>query len=116
MVVFKISLGVFFLRIVVRAWHAIFIYMVMLISTTFGIAYFFVALWQCGNPVNILENKLAGHCQSASAILGMGYTHAAVQAFTDWSFAILPVIILWNANIDLRSKFSVGFILMLGAA
>ncbi|KAI9660556.1 MAG: hypothetical protein M1821_009908 [Bathelium mastoideum] len=88
----------------------------MAISTTYGIAYFFFALFQCGNPSQILENKLAGRCQSATIQLGMGYTHAAVQALADWAFAILPVFIIWSANMDRRTKVSVGLILMLGAA
>lgn len=116
MIFFKISLGVFLLRIVIRPWHTVFIYVVMAISTSIGLAYFFFAIWQCGNPNKILENKLTGHCQPASVQLGMAYTHAAVQAFTDWSFASLPVVIMWNANMDRRSKVSVAFILMLGAA
>ena len=116
MIFLKISLGIFFLRIVIRPWHAIFVYAIMTVSTAFGIAYFFFALFQCGNPTKILENKLAGHCQSASTQLGMGYTHASVQAFSDWAFASLPVIILWDAKMDRRTKASVAFILMLGAA
>ena len=116
MTVFKISLGAFLLRIVVLPWHTVFIYVVMAISTSYGVAYFFFALFQCGEPTKILENKLAGHCQSAQVQLGMGYTHAAVQALTDWAFAVLPILIMWNAKMDRQSKVSVAFILMLGAA
>ncbi|KAF2230085.1 hypothetical protein EV356DRAFT_454598 [Viridothelium virens] len=115
MVFFKISLGTFLLRLVIRRWHTIFIYAFMTLSTIYGIVYFFFALFQCGNPTKILENKLAGRCQPASVQLGMGYTHVAVQALVDWAFATLPVVIMWNANMNRRSKFSVAFILMLGA-
>jgi hypothetical protein len=40
---------------------------------------------------------------------------AAVSTMTDIMFVVLPVLILWNANMDRRSKFSVGFILCLAA-
>ncbi|KAL9089752.1 MAG: hypothetical protein Q9165_005546 [Trypethelium subeluteriae] len=115
MVFFKISLGTFLLRLVIRKWHTIFIYVFMTLSTVYGIVYFFFALFQCGNPTKILENKLAGRCQPASVQLGMGYTHVTVQALVDWAFATLPVVIMWNANMNRRTKFSVAFVLMLGA-
>ncbi|KAI9705163.1 MAG: hypothetical protein M1820_005310 [Bogoriella megaspora] len=72
-------------------------------------------LLKCGNPTKILENKLTGHCIASNVQLGFSNMHVAVSAATDWTLAILPVIILWNANMDRRTKASVGGILMLGA-
>jgi hypothetical protein len=40
---------------------------------------------------------------------------AAFSTLTDLVFLILPILILWHANMDRRSKFSVGFVLCLAA-
>lgn len=41
---------------------------------------------------------------------------AAFSTITDLVFVVLPIVVLWNANMDRRSKFSVGFILCLAAS
>lgn len=46
----KISLGIFLSRIVVRKSHKYLIYVVLAISTVFGIATTMVAIFQCGYP------------------------------------------------------------------
>lgn len=88
----------------------------MAISVSYGISYFFVVLFQCGNPIyypwRIIIDKV---CLSHPAIEGTSYTHAVVAAFSDWAYAILPMIYLYSSKLDMRSKISVGFILGLGS-
>lgn len=46
----------------------------------------------------------------------MTQSTAVFSTLTDIVFVILPIMVLWNANMDRRSKFSVGFILCLAAS
>lgn len=41
---------------------------------------------------------------------------ATFSTLTDLVFVVLPIVVLWNANMDRRSKLSVGFILCLAAS
>lgn len=41
---------------------------------------------------------------------------AVFSTLTDLVFVVLPIMVLWNANMDRKSKFSVGLILCLAAS
>ena len=115
--VFKISLGLFFLRITNAFWQRYVVYVAVFISTTFSITYMFFAIFQCGVPKSGLDfalKKLSMQCIDVKVITGMGYAHAAVVAATDWTFAILPIPLLRESRMPLRDKISVGFVLTLG--
>jgi hypothetical protein len=45
----------------------------------------------------------------------MYYATTAVNIATDWFCALLPVPLLWNVQLNLNAKISVGVILGLGA-
>jgi len=118
MLAFKISLGLFFLRITHKKWQRYVIYVAVTISTVFSIAYLFFAIFQCGVPKSglvFVARKKAKACVGIDAILGMGYAHAAVVSATDWAFAILPILLLRKADLDIQEKVTVGFILVLGS-
>lgn len=115
MVVLKLSLGIFFLRIVVRAWQTLIIRAIILVVATYSACYFFVALFQCGAPQNYLENRAKHHCVSDTVVLTTAYAHTTIGALTDWAFVILPIYIVWHANMSTSSKVSVAAILTLGA-
>ncbi|KAL2357039.1 hypothetical protein BJ546DRAFT_837614, partial [Cryomyces antarcticus] len=114
-VILKISLGIYFLRIAIKKWQIYTIYSLMTISTLYGIIYFLVAIFQCGLPSLFLQHQLHKQCINPQTLLGLGYTHAVISTITDWTFAILPIFVLWNTNMDIRSKVSVAIILTLGA-
>jgi hypothetical protein len=119
MMTLKISLAVFFLRIIVRRWQRLAIYTTISISTGFSIAYFFFTIFQCGyftSPVQFFVKKLSGECVSRASIIGMNFTHAGVMTLTDWPFVILPLSLLRRSLLKRKEKFVVGFLLMLGAA
>lgn len=112
----KITLGLFLLRILIERWHRIVIYSVMGITITYGIFFFFFNLFECGNPQNFAVNILLERCYSTTTINGVAYTHAALCAAADIIYAVLPIFYLRKANLDRRTKISVGAILALGCA
>lgn len=119
MMTLKISLAIFFLRIMVERWHRNVVIGAVTLSTAFSIAYFFFAVFQCGAPIDpftFLIKKLSGRgCINSTQILGMSYTHSAITTVTDLTFAIVPLAILKGLNMRKREKIAVFFILLLGA-
>jgi hypothetical protein len=114
----KISLAIFFLRIMIKPWQRRTVYVAVTLSTLFNIAYFFFAIFQCGYPSSasvFVIRRLTGGCVSSIQILGVSYTHAAVTMATDLTFAALPISILRGSSMKKREKWIIGFILILGA-
>jgi hypothetical protein len=118
MILLKISLGIFYLRIMVDKTSRRIIYCVVSASGGFGVLYFFFIVFQCGAPIpgpTFWERFISKQCAPNAAVLAMGYTHAIITALTDLTFAILPVKMVWNSKMNVRHKFLVGTILTIGA-
>tara|TARA_R110002003_G_scaffold2445_1_gene24354 strand:+ start:21410 stop:21760 length:351 start_codon:yes stop_codon:yes gene_type:complete len=112
----KISLGIFFARIVVKPWQVGIIYVNVGFNVFSSAASFFYCLFRCGpNLDNYVLQQVADKCTPQTLDRFVAYQQAAVTTMTDLVFLILPVVILWNANMTRQSKLSVGFILCLAA-
>lgn len=116
MVVLKISLGIFFMRIVVKNYQRWLILGSVFMVCLTGTGNFFFVLFRCGSPENYLISQLTGKCVSQTVGRFMLYWNGAVNTSTDFLFATLPISILWNANMERRAKISVGMVLLLGLA
>jgi hypothetical protein len=109
--VLKISVGLFFLRLSVERWQKAIVWFLMFLSTSFSIGLFFFEIFQCGYFSTMLEfviKKATNECVSGFTILSMTYTHAAITAFTDWVFVILPFFILKSSKMQTKEKIVVG--------
>jgi len=113
MVVFKISLAIFYLRIVIRTWQRYVVIGACVINTIYGVFLLFTALFNCGNPSKYLINEIKGACLSNTVTNGIQLAGCILNAATDGIFALLPVSILYKAAIPLSAKFISGFILLL---
>lgn len=116
-ILFKLSLAVFFLRVLNRRWQRQVIYASAGLYTVVGVAWFFVAVFQCGSPANFVANTSAGKCLSFTTVLApFNYVHGVLNALTDWVFAIVPIYIVRSTQMSRRDKASVMGIFILGAA
>lgn len=80
-----------------------------------GLAFFFVLLFNCGNPTDYIKNELLGHCLDWSTGLApVYYLHGSINAISDWVFAIIPIFDIWSAQLRPEAKASVTGILILG--
>jgi hypothetical protein len=111
----KLSLGLFFLRVLLRRWQRNVVYVAMVSSVIINTYHCFFVVFSCGNPKYYLENTVRKQCVGKRIEIGLAYEQAAVTTITDFVFALLPVPLLWSATMDRRSKLSVGLILSLGA-
>ncbi|KAE9990961.1 hypothetical protein EG327_000674 [Venturia inaequalis] len=110
----KISLGLFFLRVVSKKWQRKVVYATMFLSTIINIYHTVFVVFSCGSPQHYLERMIQMKCVRKSVELGLAYEQAAVTTITDFVFALLPLPLLWNLSMDRRSKTLVGCILGLG--
>lgn len=111
----KLSLGYFFLRVVLKKNQRRFIIATVVFSTLNNTGHILFVIFRCGNPKYIVQRSIKGICASIPVSIAMGYEQAAVSTITDLIFAFMPIPLLWNANMDLRSKISAGLILSMGA-
>jgi hypothetical protein len=119
MITLKISLAIFFLRVIVSKTQRRAIYIILTLSTTVGLAFTFFIIFQCGTPVTATlywERRAFGECVSDRAIRGMNYTHAAVASFTDLSLTLIPIPMLLKAQISIKEKRIVGGIFAIATA
>ncbi|KAL1634622.1 hypothetical protein SLS58_010617 [Diplodia intermedia] len=112
----KCSVGLFLLRIAVKRGHTLTIYVMNTANIVLSVAYFFVFIFQC-NPVSsfwtIKPNN--EHCLSIHAIEGISYGAAALGSLSDWIFGILPGFIVYDLQMNKRTKLVVVGILAFAA-
>src|ERR1700759_3543282 len=86
--IFKISLGLFFLRILVARWARRVVYGVLFAFSLYSVGYFFFVVFGCGVPGggSYWMRKIANECASDSITLGLGYALAILTAGTDLIF------------------------------
>jgi hypothetical protein len=117
MIALKISLALFYLRIMVDRTQRLIIYIALAFAVTWGLTYFFFIIFQCGAPIQgatFWLRFVSKHCASNPVALGMGYTHGIINGLTDLAFATLPIHLVWNARMGLRQKTLVSCIMMIG--
>jgi len=111
----KSAVGLMLVRIFSRMWYAKVVHVTMVVYTVTSAIYFFWILFYCGNPVKWWSNLLEGKCGSPRAIYVMSILHSVATALVDIIFIIIPWTYIRHANMDRRTKMSVGVILSLGS-
>ncbi|KAF2194861.1 hypothetical protein K469DRAFT_726006 [Zopfia rhizophila CBS 207.26] len=114
--ILKVSLGIFFARIVVKPWQLWTIYINVAVNIVSSMVSFFYVIFRCGANLDVyVYRQLANECAPRPLDRFFAYQQASFTTLTDCIFASFPIFILWNASMDIRSKISVGFILSLAA-
>jgi hypothetical protein len=113
-ILFKISLAIFFLRIVVAPWQRRLIVIATALFSAFSFAYIFITNFRCGAPKDILLNTARGKCLSISIVSPLLYVSGISNAMIDVMFAVLPTTILWNSQMPKKRKISCCILLSMG--
>ncbi|ORY13369.1 hypothetical protein BCR34DRAFT_267352 [Clohesyomyces aquaticus] len=113
----KISLGLFFLRVLTKPWQKRIFQTLIWVSALYGIFYMFIAIFQCGLPGQVLSSILKGRlkCLPTKFLFATGYLYGIICVVADWTFVLIPIFILVESDMDRRSKISVSIIMVLGA-
>jgi hypothetical protein len=113
---FKIALGLFYLRVLTKRWQQLLFYVLIGISAAYGLIYVLTIIFTCGNPAKIADSVFnAKKCLPVSVTLGTGYLYGALNVTADWIFVLIPITVLMDSSLNRRSKISVGGIMALGA-
>jgi hypothetical protein len=85
-------------------------------TVLFGTVYFFLVMLQC-IPISEfwLNHPASKKCIAQGPTIGITYALAAVNAIADWSFGILPFFIVWDMQMNMRTKILVAGILAFAA-
>ncbi|KAK1967041.1 hypothetical protein LY78DRAFT_692322 [Colletotrichum sublineola] len=114
MVVSKMSIAYFLLRITTKKTHKWVVYVAMLFTVISGLIFFFVTLFQC-HPISYFWNKdQPGGCIDINVVIGLAYSYSASSVISDFAFAILPAFIVWNLQVPSGTKFALIPLLMMG--
>ena len=112
----KISLGVFFARVVIAPWQLMTIYITVGVNIFSSAGSFFYVIFRCGADLDVYVYKqLYNNCTPRALDRFFAFQQASFTTATDLVFIVLPVFILWDVSLSIRSKLTVGFILSLGA-
>ncbi|KAI1871914.1 hypothetical protein JX265_005900 [Neoarthrinium moseri] len=106
MITSKISIGIFLLRITVHKMHRYILYIVMFLSVVSGLVFFFVTLFQCQPMTYFWAKAQGGTCVSPVIIAALTYLYSAFSVICDFTFALLPVVLIRGLQMDSRIKWA----------
>ncbi|KAI5924832.1 hypothetical protein F4810DRAFT_709402 [Camillea tinctor] len=119
MLLIKLSIGVFLLRLAMERRYKYTIFISLGIITVWSLVLFFWNLFQC-NPFaaqwdyTILQNDPNAHCVSAADIVNAAYALSVMTILSDWLYALLPIPMIWNVKMTSQAKMTVVIVLGLG--
>ncbi|CAI7607311.1 hypothetical protein N7533_003565 [Penicillium manginii] len=118
--IIPIKLSISWMLIRVAEGRKIYVYVQYVVITMFVlmniIALIFILIncipVQAAWDTELLKN--GGHCQPSYVLANVYYACTAVNIFTDWVTAFLPVPLLWNVQINRNTKISIIGLMGLG--
>ncbi|KAK4197756.1 hypothetical protein QBC40DRAFT_267349 [Triangularia verruculosa] len=113
----RTSIAVFLLRIATSKIHRSIIYVNLACTWTLTVVYFFIVVFQC-SPSSYFYNQVldpsGGSCISKDIVPRTTIAHSIISAITDFILAFLPIAILWDVNLNKRTKAGVATLLGMG--
>ncbi|KAJ5153451.1 uncharacterized protein N7482_009929 [Penicillium canariense] len=119
----KVSIAVALLRLTIARIHAIILWAVIGVTTIVGLAFWFMLTLQC-QPVSffwqqarLLPDPTAnvhGHCMSVDSIIIVAYVYSVTATLCDFILGILPGFLVWNLQMNMRTKGALAAVLGLG--
>jgi hypothetical protein len=113
----KFSIAIFLLRIAVARTHRVIIWVTTVILEVYGAVYFFLFVLQC-RPSNYFWTQYTGgkgSCINPNTTVIATYVYSGISCAADWTLGIIPIFLVWNLQMNSRTKVSVALILGLGA-
>ncbi|KAF1362838.1 hypothetical protein EJ07DRAFT_106327 [Lizonia empirigonia] len=100
----KISIGLFLLRVTIKPLQRWIIYIAMFLTVLTGLVFFLVTLLECA-PLSYFWNKSQpGSCINVDVIIALTFFYSAVSVICDFTFAILPIFLVWNLNMPKKTR------------
>lgn len=106
MICSKISIGWFLLRITIRRRDIWIINGVMVLTVLTGIIFFFVTMFQCTPICFFWDKTQQGSCINVEVVIALTYLYSACSVICDFTFALLPVHLIWSLNMKKENKLA----------
>ncbi|KAI3399330.1 hypothetical protein diail_7285 [Diaporthe ilicicola] len=115
MMLIKLSIGFFLLRLAVQRRYLYTIYSTMLVVLIWSLALWFWDIFQC-SPVQAQWDYTIPNlkCVSAQDVVNAAYALSVMTILTDWLFALLPIPMIWHVKMTAQAKATVVVVLGLG--
>lgn len=114
MICCKLSIGYFLLRVTTNKLQRWTIYIAMFSTALSGAIFFFVTLFQC-HPISFFWDKEEdGTCVKPDIIIALATLYSVFAVISDFIFALLPGIIVWNLQLHKKTKYSLIPLLAMG--
>lgn len=110
----KTSIALFLLRIAPNKFYKKLLWGISAFLIIYTAVCFMTIVFQCKNLAVLWDFGVNTTCWTATTLRGLGYTNSSLNIFTDVLFAVLPVPMLWNVQINPRTKVSLICIMGLG--
>lgn len=114
LVFIKASICAQLVRITTNRYYIIFLWTLVALSAMVSLLGFFAVLLRC-KPVAASWDPSLGTCVDQMIIIVITYVVSGMNIFTDWSVAVMPVLILWNVQMRKTLKRMAGIIMGVGA-
>lgn len=93
------------------------VYTVMATNIIFGIGLCLLFIFQC-HPRSYFWSQFfrdtPGFCLSSQTIINVTYGQGGVILLSDLTLSLIPVLLLWNVQMSIRMKITVGMVMSLG--
>ncbi|KAI1336925.1 hypothetical protein F5Y15DRAFT_392719 [Xylariaceae sp. FL0016] len=109
----KASICTTLLRIAVKKTHRIALYVTIGVSIVMTLAGFIGTVTIC-RPLRATWTPDVGVCPR-EVLVSLNYMISAGAIVTDWACAVIPMFILWNAQMKRKVKISICVVLALGS-
>ncbi|KAI8235250.1 hypothetical protein K4K57_003830 [Colletotrichum sp. SAR 10_99] len=112
----RTSICLLLLRLALNKVHRWVIYVNMAIVLLISIAYFFIMTFQCSPPSYFWRQLYGekGKCINYNIVPDATIAHSIISAVSDWCIGLLPIALLWNVNLNRRTKALVAVLLSMG--
>jgi hypothetical protein len=113
----RTSVALFLHRVATERLHKWIIWANLFIFYVTSLVFTFIAIFQCNPPSYFYEQVLGkpGGCMDINILPNAAIAHSAIGAVTDLVFAALPVAMLWDVQLNKRTKVVVALLLSMGA-
>ncbi|KAJ5805082.1 hypothetical protein N7474_010969 [Penicillium riverlandense] len=112
MAIAKLSLGIFLLRIVIKQWHRISIWVSMVSLLIVSVATAIIFWIQRLPSESIYDPRVPG--RTIVRVTPFSVLLGSWCAAVDFYFALLPWLFIWNLNMKFKEKMSIAISLSLG--
>ncbi|KAI0852385.1 hypothetical protein F5Y00DRAFT_194323 [Daldinia vernicosa] len=113
MILTKMSIAAFLLRVTPHKIHRRIIYTAAALTCAAGLTLVFIVMFQC-KPVSLFWYRdQPGSCLPVDAIITSTYCYSAFAILTDFTFTLLPLYLIWKLQMDMKLKIVLGPIMCL---